>query len=170
MCQGDLLLSYDCESARFSKSQASSCETKNQYQTIYNTEQVSKPIVQPVLSYIIFTMQSATIDNIKKTVLSHFPAEAILEAKHALWNNCELTVIGEKSNRQDSSKRSEKEAHVNDILCALQKLDKYNKVPFFVVDTLSLGMLPKAHPEELNSLSFIERQNNIEDRVRQLQE
>ena len=70
----------------------------------------------------------------------------------------------------NSSKRSEKEAHVNDILSALQKFDKYNTVPFFVVDALSLGMLLKAHPEELNSLSFIERQNNIEDRVRKFQE
>ena len=49
-------------------------------------------------------------------------------------------------NRKDSTIRTEKEAHTWDIIQGLQKLDKYNKMPYFVVDALSIGMLPKAHP------------------------
>ena len=57
--------------------------------------------------------------------------------------------------------RSEKEAHVADIINALIKLDKANKVPTIVLGVLSLGLIPCSHPEELKNISLCDRLNQI---------
>ena len=41
-------------------------------------------VLQPLLAYIIFSMQSASIDNIRKATLGYFTTAQILEAKDAL--------------------------------------------------------------------------------------
>ena len=46
-----------------------------------------------------------------------------------LWNSCDNKVIGEQINRKGSTARTEHEAHVTDIISALQKIDRDEKLP-----------------------------------------
>ena len=85
-------------------------------------------VLQPLLAYIICSMQSATIDNIRKATLGYFTPAQILEAKDALWENSDCEIIGEKPRRKSSNARHEEEAHLHDILCAINKLDAASKM------------------------------------------
>ena len=72
--------------------------------------------------------------------------------------------------RRDGSVRTQKEAHIDDILKAFQKLDKCNKTPHIALDAFSLGEIPKFSPEELNSFSMVDRQEKFDTRLNNLQE
>ena len=81
-------------------------------------------LVQPLLAYTLFSLQSSARENVAKAILGHFAPVDILTAKEALWNFCGTSIIGEWKNRKDSSSRGDNAAHVNDILDAFGKLDK----------------------------------------------
>ena len=101
-------------------------------------------------------MQSAAADNMKLAVMGHFSDNAICEAKDMLWSFSGSKLIGDKKTRKHLTARSEKEAHVSDIITALVKLDKSNKLPCVLIDALSLGTIPRSHTEELNNISLYE--------------
>ena len=86
-----------------------------------------------------------------------------------LWDNADNTIIGEKPARRDSSLRTVKEAHISDILSALRKLDSENKLPCVAVTGKDLRLLPRSHPEEINTISLADRVNCMEAKITQLQ-
>ena len=135
-----------------------------------NVETKCNTIFDPLLSYVVFSLQNCTIDSIRKSVIDFFSQDAVIHSKNRLWNACDTSVIGEKMVRTDSSVRTQKEAHIDDILKAFQKLDKCNKTPHIALDALSLSEIPKFSPEELNSLSMVDRQNRFDTRLNNLQE
>ena len=51
-------------------------------------------------------------------------------------------MIGDRKKSRDSSGSSEKRADIDDILEALQKLDKCGKTPRIIIDALCLGKIP----------------------------
>ena len=132
-------------------------------------ESNGKLIIEPLLSYALFSLQNGTVDNVCNAILGHFSNEAITDAKNSLWANSDNTVIGEKPRRKDSVVRSEKKAHTMDILTALGKLDTADKLPTIAIDALSLGIIPRSHPEELNNISLVDRLNRLEAKVTALQ-
>ena len=82
-------------------------------------------------------MQAGTADNIRVAVTGHFPLNVIVEVKNLLWNACDLIeIIGEKAKRKDSASRTGCEAHVQDILHGLQKLERNDKLPCVVINTM----------------------------------
>ena len=129
-----------------------------------------KVLIQPILSYILFSMQSAPADTIKQAVMGHFTEIQISEAKDMLWTFCGTQIIGDKKSRKDSNFRSVKEAHVVDIINALYKLDNANKLPLIVINALSLATIPRSHPEELNNISLCDSLNQLEARMTKMQE
>ena len=122
-------------------------------------------LMDSVLSYIVFSLQSASVDNVKRAVLGYFSEDEIVKAKDKLWNKCGSEIIGDKPRRKDSSVRSSGEAYVCDILSALVKLDKADKTPHIVISAYSLGSIPRSHPEELNNISLLDRLNQLEKRM-----
>lgn len=61
--------------------------------------------------------------------------------------------------------RTEQEAHICDIMAALGKLEKVNKVPVIAVEATNLGVIPRSHPEELNNISLVDRLNRLEQKI-----
>ena len=68
--------------------------------------------------------------------------------------------------RQDSGNRIEKMAHIGDIVDLLGELDRANRVPFFVVDSIGLAALPKLNADDINYVTVAEKMidmfNNLE--------
>jgi hypothetical protein len=58
-------------------------------------------ILEPLLVYIHYTLQSGMADNIKRAVTGSFTEEVILEAKEVLFNQCDADVIGPIKHRRD---------------------------------------------------------------------
>ena len=137
---------------------------------IRNHDNNSEFILEPLLAYILFSLQSSTSENISKAVLGHFTPEQIFNAKEVLWGKCDIKVIGQKVRRRGSNVRSEQDANLQDIIAALMKLDKVDKLPCVVIDAGSLGIIPRSHPEELNNISLLDRLNILEARVTSLQQ
>ena len=51
------------------------------------------------------------------------------------------------------------------IMHALTAPDKENKLPIDVTDCMSLSVIPRSHPEELNDISLCDRLNKLEGPV-----
>ena len=128
-----------------------------------------KLLLQPLLAYILFSMQAGTVEKIKCVILRQFTEKQVLEAKDALWDHCGSDVIGEKRRRNTTTSRSDAEANLVDIINALIKLDKMDKLPCVVIDAMSLGIIPHSHPEELNDITLCDRLNRMEERMKGMQ-
>ena len=79
-------------------------------------------------------------------------------------------MIEQKVRRRGSNVRSEQDANLQDIIAALMKLDKVDKLPCVVIDAGSLGIISRSHPEELNNISLLDRLKRLEARVTSLQQ
>ena len=125
--------------------------------------------LQPLISYILYAFQSGSFESIKIAVMGHFPLQQIVQAKNELWDYCGVNILGEKSGRKNTSSRTEAEAHTVDILNAIVKLDKCGKLPVTVIDSSSLGLIPRSHPEELNNITLCDRLSRLEAKLQHLQ-
>ena len=132
-----------------------------------SSESNVKIILNPLLSYIISGLNSGTAVNVKKAVLGHFTQEEIHDAKKTLFNECEdhKNIIGENLRRKSTSSRTEKEAHLWDILNALCQLDNQGKMPTIAIAATDLRKIPRSHPEELCNISLVDRLNVLEASV-----
>ena len=129
----------------------------------------SKVPLDPVIGYIVFSLQSGSIENVKNAVLGHFTEEQISLAKDILWSHCDSKIIGLRPKRKDSPSRSVREADVMDILQAWAKLETSDNLPMVAISAFSLGVIPRSHPEELNNISLLDRLNRMEKRMSNMQ-
>ena len=128
-------------------------------------------VYQPVLAYVVYALQSATADNARSAVLGHCTANEIADAKQVLWQKCGGVLIrAEMPRRRDTTARTIEEAHMQDIVVALQKLDGTDQIPHFAVLAHDLHKIPRWHPEEMNNASLAERMLRMEQRMSALQE
>jgi hypothetical protein len=116
-------------------------------------------------------MITSTCDSIKKAVLGFFTIAQIIDAKDLLWTIGDKEIVKEKISRRHSNMRSEAEAHLSDILSAMYKLDKADKMPLFVLDykSLATNCIPKSPPRELDDITVCDRLNNIEEKFAVMQ-
>ena len=63
-------------------------------------------ILNPLLTYIVYGLNSGTTSAVKRAVLGHFTAEKVGQAKHILFDNCDKEIIGDKKKRVTTSARS----------------------------------------------------------------
>ena len=109
-------------------------------------------ICNTVLAYIQYGLSSATPDNVIEVVCSHFSPEEITGAKDKLWRSCEL---GGPPPRNNSKGRKAAEAHVQDIITEICKLDKEGYV--FFVESGGIARLPRFNAESLNVVALDQR-------------
>ncbi len=126
-------------------------------------------LCDPLLSYVCFSMNSATGGNIKKAVMGYFTPDAIFNARDKLWGACDASIIGNKKRRNDLTSRLAHVATVDDIMNALVKLDAASRMPNVVILARDLHLIPRSHPEELNNISLISRLNRMEKHMSNLQ-
>ena len=140
----------------------SSCAGSNQYSVTENSEII---ILDPVLAYIMSSMQNSSQELIHKAVTGYFTAQQISAAKEALWEKCSDT-LGRKPRRVTSSNRPDYDANFLDIFTALEKLDKLDSgCPTIAVNALLLNSMPKSCPEELSNIALIDRLNQFEKKT-----
>ncbi len=125
-------------------------------------------LCDPVISYIWFSMNGGTRNNIKRAVLGHFTPNTIYSVRNALWDTCDTAVIGKVIHRNESASRSAVEITVDDILDALSKLDTARMVPNIMMKAVDLYLIPKSHPEELSTISLVDRLNVFETKMSEI--
>jgi hypothetical protein len=136
---------------------------------IISTE--NEMIEEPLLAYVVWSLQTGTVENVKKAVLGFFTAKQIGDAKSKLWEAVKSDIIGRKIARKNTNIRSEENANVDDIVWALQKMDKVEDgMPLFVVSAYNLTKIPRSMPEELNNISVVDRIGTLERKIRRMEE
>ena len=118
-----------------------------------NDNNVCQPIVNGLLTFTISLVHNSTDVKITELLVKHFDGTEIKDAKCML---CDVARVDYQI-RQDSINRSEKVAHVRDIIEILRKLDKDNKLPLFVIDAVGLAKLPKINAEDICYVSVAEK-------------
>lgn len=122
-------------------------------------------IFDPLLSYMSSSLASGTCDMVKSAVLDRFSAAQINRARDALWQGADTAVIGPLVTRNSTTRRPAKVAYVADIFDAFQKLDRVEKVPAIAILSTDLHTIPRCHPEEVLSISAMDRMNRLEQRI-----
>ena len=142
------------------------CEMK----VLYNdsdTEVETFVIVSKVLCYINTYLQSCAPANVKRVVVNEFSEDAILNAKKLLWTSHARCHLPEWKERKNSTTRTSAEINTGDIIEGLQSLDQQeHNVKFMVSDIVDL---PKYSPEELNSVAFLRRIEDLEKKFESIE-
>ena len=119
-------------------------------------------IVNELLSYVIHCFKAGTHGNLLRILSNFYDVDEIILAKKTLWevSKDNIDVIGEYQDRRGGSTRTAVEAHTEDILNAVKKLDAIQKFPDIVAR--NLDRIPDRQPEELNLLWVTQRLKKVE--------
>ena len=125
-----------------------------------------EPIAVPntLLAYTRYGMSTATPDNLREVLASHFTFDEIIKAKNVLWSECTMLKHSEPPKRQNSNQRTVNVAHVIDIVDAMYKADAAGELPNFVVEPQGISRLPRLNPEKLNVVAIDQRIADLEER------
>ena len=94
------------------------------------------PTISKVMTFIIYGLNSGTVDNVKKISCSVFTYEEIKNATDLLWTMCNL---GKPPDRRGPNKVT---SLVVDLVKKIEDLQNNNKLPCFVIDPLGLSQIP----------------------------
>ena len=90
-----------------------------------NQNDNSELMLESLLSYILFFLQSSTLENITKAVLGHYIPRSRFSTQKKYYGE----LIGQKVRKRGSNVRSEQDANLQDIIAALIKLGKVDELP-----------------------------------------
>ena len=142
-------------------------------------------ISNALLGYIFNCMHFSTVQNLRTVVLSQFSSTAIHQAKETLAKSIDDDVIGSnisinrrgstakaKSNKAKGKVREKEEMELDDIIEAMEVLDKAEvkssiKVSF-QIPASELHLLPRTRPEDLLTVTAVETIKRLEERVHAL--
>ena len=120
-------------------------------------------ISNTLLAYTDYGMSTATPDNLRELLASHFTLDEIIKAKELLWDQC-VMLKDDPPKRQNPNQRSVNIAHVVDIVDAMYKADAADKLPNFVVEPQGIPRLPRLNPEKPNVVAIDQRIADLEER------
>ena len=123
--------------------------------------------INELLSYLCFYLHNSNVDNIRRTVLTFYNQDDILNSKKILWT-LGSEFLETYKDRKNTEKRSSTEANLQDIIDALLVLDSCDKLPVFVAR--ELNKIPDRQPEELNVFSLINRVARLEKKLYEYEE
>ena len=110
-------------------------------------------IVNGMLTFVMSIMRNSTNPKMVEIMGRYFDHQQVKDAKSLL---CDISKTPYRK-RQDIENRIEKMAHIGDIVDILRELDRANRVPFFVVDSIGLAALPKLNAEDVNYVTVAEK-------------
>lgn len=111
-------------------------------------------IVNGLLCYAIHHLDSGAGFDIEHYLYKFYKHGDVVAAKKALWNACKGD-LSKYDNRKNSESRAATEAHIQDIMKALKKLDGLNKTPEVYVK--DLDSVPDRQPADLNYAMLVQR-------------
>ena len=113
-----------------------------------------KPLlVDTVLSFIAAYHLKGDTDSLKKIVVERFSNDDVEAAKRLLWDYCSSDLLAKGlvfHAHRDSDRRSQLEAHLNDLLGAFSALDTSDSIPTICCEATSLLRIP---PISLNPVA-----------------
>ena len=125
-------------------------------------------VLDPVLTYIAYSICNSDADSIRKACRTFYTLEELNRAKDILWKVGDTSSLPPFIRRRDSTKGSEIDKVIEDIVIGMQKLDSVSKMPVFAADSAVLGRIPKAMPSEAHPISVCERLNQLEASLSQI--
>lgn len=135
-----------------------------------NHEVQEKIIINEVLSYISFYRNKATIESLRRIVLSSFTPIDISTAKKITVTRFQCHLLNSPliSDRRGSAARPAHEAEIDDIIGIMELLDASNAISQVSFVAANLDILPKYGPEELNVAEVVERQVRVEQSIKEI--
>jgi hypothetical protein len=118
-------------------------------------------IVNELLCYACQYMRISTREQLQKTLMVYYEIQDIIKAKQIVCST--YASIGEFSQRRSSKERSEKQAHIEDILNAIYDLDALDADFRFVA--LNLRNVPKWDPNNTDNFALAEKLSLLEGRI-----
>ncbi|ELT94284.1 hypothetical protein CAPTEDRAFT_187692 [Capitella teleta] len=123
-----------------------------------------KPVMDPVLSYISFSLMSSSAEYVKKVIFDYFTCDEIVTARDVLWGCGDPSVMPKLIKQQNVRNDKGLALTITDIVDAIVTLDEAEKKPFFAVSYDLLHRIPLATCET-SSIALIERMSRLEARV-----
>ena len=118
-------------------------ETSSDSESVHNggvqsEEEDDEPSAVPntLLAYTRYGMSTATPDNLREVLASHFTFDEIIKAKNVLWCECTMLKHSEPPKRQKSNQRTVNVAHVTDIVDVMLLLIKENYILCYFLQEL----------------------------------
>ena len=81
-------------------------------------------VVNEVLTFIFHRIQSATLDDIRRTLLDFYEDSPISSAKSTLWDGYQIHLNATFNTKRNNRERSKKEKEVEDTLSGIRDIEK----------------------------------------------
>ena len=139
--------------------------SKDDSNTEENNEFKYHILVNTVLAFTTYGLDTASDVNVNMILGETFCSEEIDTARDVLWETCHEGYLPEKKNRHTTDRRTGKQAKVYDILAWITILTQKQKRPKFVVDVKGLARMPMFQIESISEIALSDRVVKVESRI-----
>ena len=115
------------------------------------------PIFNTLLTFCVGCMTNSSHARVIQVVVMSFDVTENIDGKRLLCEHSNNILTYMYEGRNDSILRSEKFAHVEDILDGLKKMDEGSALPLFVTDGKGFARLSKIDAEAFSWISVAEK-------------
>ena len=117
------------------------------------------PLVDTVLCFVMNGLNTETAENVLKVASSTFTINEVRQSVCKLWEYCKLGDVPVRNNTQ---RRTECSALLNDLIQKLQSLDETGKIPYLCCDVIGLSRIPRFQVEDISDIAMAERIRRLE--------
>lgn len=121
-----------------------------------------------VLTYVCYGLNATGVSETVRAVSVTFCEKEVVQAKDLLWDRCKDHLTA-KPKRMSSAKRSEKMAHLQDIVDTVHDLSSRNKMPRCVTDANGMCRWPTFNMAIVSASDLSEKFRNLEEKFSQLE-
>ena len=104
------------------------------------------PLVDTVLCFVMNGLNTGTAENVLKVASNTFTINELRHSVCKLWEYCKLGDVPVRNNTQ---RRTECSALLNDLIQKLQSLDETGKIPYLCCDVIGLSRIPRFQVEDI---------------------
>ena len=121
-----------------------------------------------LLTYACYGLNATGVPDVVTSLASIFSEKEVGDAKDMLWEQCKDNLEG-KPRRVGSPKRTEKMAHLQDIVDAIGNLRGKNRMPRCMTDALGMSRWPTYNMAIVSAINQDQKYIHLEERFTQFQ-
>ena len=121
-----------------------------------------------LLTYACYGLNATGVPDVVTSLASIFSEKEVGDANDMLWEQCKDNLEG-KPRRVGSPKRTEKMAHLQDIVDAIGNLRGKNRMPRCMTDALGMSRWPTYNMAIVSAINQDQTYIHLEERFTQFQ-
>ena len=117
-----------------------------------------------LMTFVCYGLNTSGVPSTVNAASVTFSEKEVVEAKDVLWETCKSNLDVDKTRRVASVNRTEKMAHLTDIVEASSELMSKNKMPRCITDAIGMARWPTFNNAVVSATNYAEMYKKLDEK------